>query len=610
MIDQEIARRMANYQKYGQLVDLLALQKLKSDKEAAIRQMQLAQAAQGEMPTVAEQREQEVLDMTKQELAGRVGGIARQQQSAQQSAMQKLLSGIAKAPGAQIAAQPQMMAAGGIVAFQAGGSAGDREAGLSMAERANKRLREKGGLYSGRRFYDDRLYDSRPPEETEEERDFIRALLEQQRIIRAAQEADPDAQRRLRAAREQLQFGPISPMRERMQAGLPVDVGPDVQGAPPPPPREQEPMTPEEAARLRMVAAGSPRGAGLASLPVDRREEEALRDFPQAREFRPPPERRAPPPPAAAAAPAAAPAAVRPLVPAAKDPFRTAIEAGILAGQQDPMEQYRRLEAAYPQANQAEREAAAAAMARRRQMMEEEFDPRREGIEQLLRMGTAFSRGLTPGSGASLAAATGLGYTAERRAARRKAEEDILGMEEKARAEALAGRRAAAEAGVKGFEAGERARTSGTAAGASIISADIAAEASKIATQAKIAENALAQQRLSHDKALVAYQGLSAKRAEIVQKIEAAADKALGTDFRLQNALHNPTDPKNQAIIQSAEERKQNAVRAALSETDAALAVLEKQLGIPPTGSGGAGGMPTLSAVLRELAERRAGGEK
>ena len=122
MIDQEIARRMANYQKYGQLVDLLALQKLKSDKEAAIRQMQLAQAAQGEMPTVAEQREQEVLDMTKQELAGRVGGIARQQQSAQQSAMQKLLSGIAKAPGAQIAAQPQMMAAGGIVAFTAGGT--------------------------------------------------------------------------------------------------------------------------------------------------------------------------------------------------------------------------------------------------------------------------------------------------------------------------------------------------------------------------------------------------------------------------------------------------------------------------------------------------------
>lgn len=133
MINQEIERRvdayrgnpqalMQRYQQSQQLIDLLALQKLKSDKEAAMRQMQLAQGQQGTPPTVAQQREQEVSDMTRQEVIEQVGQLAQAQQQAQQSKMQQLLkSGIAQAPGAQTAAQPQAMAAGGIVAFQAGG---------------------------------------------------------------------------------------------------------------------------------------------------------------------------------------------------------------------------------------------------------------------------------------------------------------------------------------------------------------------------------------------------------------------------------------------------------------------------------------------------------
>ena len=71
MIDQEIQNRMDAYrgnpqalmQRYAQsqqLIDLLALQKLKSEKEAAARQMQMG--APGQMPTVAQQREQQVLD--------------------------------------------------------------------------------------------------------------------------------------------------------------------------------------------------------------------------------------------------------------------------------------------------------------------------------------------------------------------------------------------------------------------------------------------------------------------------------------------------------------------------------------------------------------------
>jgi len=135
-IDQGVAQRVDAYrgnpqalqQKYAvsqELVDLLALQKIKSEKEAAARQMQMQmaqqQAANGEPPTVAEQREKEVMDMTKEEMVQQQSGIMQQKQQQQQEGMQKLAQGIASAPGAQMAAQPQMMAAGGIVAFAEGG---------------------------------------------------------------------------------------------------------------------------------------------------------------------------------------------------------------------------------------------------------------------------------------------------------------------------------------------------------------------------------------------------------------------------------------------------------------------------------------------------------
>ena len=137
MIDQEVASRVATYkgdpqalqQKYAasqQLIDLLALQKIKSAQEAAAREMQLQmaqqQAANGEASmTVAQQREKEVMDLTKNELAQQRGDLAQQQQVDQKEAMQKLMGGIASAQGASTAMQPKAMAAGGIVAFDDGG---------------------------------------------------------------------------------------------------------------------------------------------------------------------------------------------------------------------------------------------------------------------------------------------------------------------------------------------------------------------------------------------------------------------------------------------------------------------------------------------------------
>lgn len=128
-LEGDVAARMDAYrgnpqalmQRYAQnqeLIDLLALQKLKSEKEAAAREMQLKmaqqQAAQGQPPTIKEQREQEVMGMTKEEIAQQMGGIAQQQQEAQQAAVQQLTqSGIASVPTPNMS----QFAGGGIVAF-------------------------------------------------------------------------------------------------------------------------------------------------------------------------------------------------------------------------------------------------------------------------------------------------------------------------------------------------------------------------------------------------------------------------------------------------------------------------------------------------------------
>lgn len=153
-IDQEVQAKMDAYrgnpnalaQKYSQnqqLIDLLALQKLKSEKEAAARDMQMKMGGQP-MPTIADAREREVLDLTKQELAQQTTGAMRQQQAQKQQAAKELveqtskipmqgplpmMGGVAGLPAPNIA--PKAMAAGGIVAFQSGGVSFDPLAGVS-----------------------------------------------------------------------------------------------------------------------------------------------------------------------------------------------------------------------------------------------------------------------------------------------------------------------------------------------------------------------------------------------------------------------------------------------------------------------------------------------
>jgi len=160
-IDQQVQQTADAYrskpqmlqQKYAQnqqLIDLLALQKLKSDKEEASRQMALSM--QGKPPTIANQRESQVLDMTKKEVIDEQAGVMQNKMKQMQDAQRKVLqaAGAPQLP-AQATPQPQEppaaglaglpapniqgMAGGGIVAFDEGGTTGEEEARRAMEQR-------------------------------------------------------------------------------------------------------------------------------------------------------------------------------------------------------------------------------------------------------------------------------------------------------------------------------------------------------------------------------------------------------------------------------------------------------------------------------------------
>lgn len=115
------------------LLKALAMARVKKLQDAAKRdleiQMAQQQAASGEdKKTVVQQMEEgvekEAMDETQQALMKKLsGGIAQEAKQPMQPQGQPMSGGIAAAPGANQAAQPEAMAAGGIVAFDAGGEA-------------------------------------------------------------------------------------------------------------------------------------------------------------------------------------------------------------------------------------------------------------------------------------------------------------------------------------------------------------------------------------------------------------------------------------------------------------------------------------------------------
>ena len=248
MIDREVASRVAAYkgdpqalqQKYAasqQLIDLLALQKIKSAQESAAREMQMQlaqqQAANGEASmTVAQQREKEVMDMTKNELAQQRGDLAQQQQVDQKEAMQKLMGGIASAQGASTAMQPKAMAAGGIVAFDDGGP-------TNKDERKKRKEGESLSEFNAR---------------------MLQLELEEKKAQSAKRDADREAERQRMLAERG--GAAIPPSRLFDRAPLPASVSPPAapqrQGLGGLPSAQQTPASDAETQKLARLAANPP----------------------------------------------------------------------------------------------------------------------------------------------------------------------------------------------------------------------------------------------------------------------------------------------------------------------------------------------------------------
>lgn len=151
-LDQQVQQRMdayrgnpqklaQRYQQNQQLIDLLALQKLKSEKEAAARHMQMQM--QQNPQTIAQQREQEVLGLTKNEMVQKTGKVLGHQQKKQQQNLQRVaqqgLPAAQKMMGAQKPAPtrqqpPVQMAEGGLVSLGCGGKV-KRRKGMGKAKK-------------------------------------------------------------------------------------------------------------------------------------------------------------------------------------------------------------------------------------------------------------------------------------------------------------------------------------------------------------------------------------------------------------------------------------------------------------------------------------------
>ena len=97
-IDQQIQQRvdayrdnpqqlMQRYQQNQELIDLLAMQKLKSEKDAAAREIQMQM--QTTPQTIKQQREAELLGRTKDEMVQQTSGIMQERQKRQQQNMQR-----------------------------------------------------------------------------------------------------------------------------------------------------------------------------------------------------------------------------------------------------------------------------------------------------------------------------------------------------------------------------------------------------------------------------------------------------------------------------------------------------------------------------------------
>ena len=539
------------------LLDLLALQKIKSEKESAARQMQLQmaqqQAADGAgMTTVAQQREKEVMDLTKNELAEQRGNTAQQQVSEQQANIQKLMSGIARAPGAQSVAQPKMMAEGGIVAFQEGGSTLD-------AARERRRAAQEALYKFGLR----------------QRRDDPQGFQAAQEELRAAEAALKDAEQAYRA--EISAAGLDRPVMSRQDIGA----AGRFQRA------EQAPTTPAGPPVSAAYPDETERGsaAGLAALP---------RATPPAR---PPAAPSVPAAPAAAApaAPAGLPAALpgKPAAPGVSmiPGLQASIEADVArdpeAAQRTQEDRIRKMYELTPE----QRAVYEQGIAQRQKMFEETYDPerqRREGLKQFL-IGAGGRRYGEFGAGAGAGMAYDEGQRAQRLKdfeALQKSREGLVGLERE-------GIKPAIEGGLKGLEQASAQRRQGQASGVNVYGTDVQANTAALNRQVEMARvaaqnaaNAVQRESLDFSRMQGHLNTIVTNRARAVEAVQKRFAPQLSMiEMQLQAA---PTDKKLLQQRDSLAMQIEAAVDDVTKDFDEAKALVESRLyGKSGAGTGG-----------------------
>lgn len=529
MIDQQISSRVAAYrdnpqqlqQRYAvsqELIDLLALQKIKSDKEAAAREMQLKmaqqQAANGEAPaTVAEQREKEVMDLTKQEIASQRGDLLEQQEKEKQQRMNQLMSGVANAPGAQNAMTQQAMAAGGIVAFSG-------EDQSYVTEERPKRLPGESN-----EAYRQRLIDHAKKLSEKREQAKPKTVDEvRQRVI-----AERGGQT-MASARGMM---PPAAVPAPNVPSYNEDIsGPDFKFPERPSPPEQLP--PQQRSQQRPPQAGIPTALPQGGAPASA--------------------------PAASAAPAGIPSALpretQERIAPPELPTNPALEAAINKNVGIDPEARQQAEEARIEAKRKltpeQRAIYQAGIDERDRMMKEEFDPERQRLEGIKRFligmgGRAYGE---LGAGASAS----MGYEDAQRQARKKAFEDLqksreglIGLDRKAVEEGIA-------SGMESRKSATDLQKTSAAAGSSILGNQI--KATGDIYQSRVAERgqditAATQQRgqdlsyssdelnrRSRERVSAASNAVEAKKAEAMLEANKLA-KQQADDSRTQNFITN-----------------------------------------------------------------------
>jgi len=190
------------YSQNQELMDLLAMQKLKTEKEAASREMALK--AEQTPSTIAEQYEQQLVSMNKNEMAGQVAGVLGQKQKQSQQKQQAMGIPPQRPQGQRppmpqsapqgIASQPrpnmQGMAQGGIIGYAAGDKV---EAKGSRLEQALKAIGISYKDYRAMRPEQRKELDAKIQQEYVKQREeFTAAGVPEMPIVKTVREAqDP-----------------------------------------------------------------------------------------------------------------------------------------------------------------------------------------------------------------------------------------------------------------------------------------------------------------------------------------------------------------------------------------------------------------------------------